>query len=142
MKSINRDEKLLQALASVKKVLSDFGVDEINNTIEMDDGAKETFDCMKVIEDHIVNYINSGLHIYEYDTLEIVVCPHCNKILSWKEIVEIVQQKNEIKMDELTEYGSAYVNDFMCPHCHNLFDLSLAVTLHSDINSKRGNNEC
>lgn len=62
---LSEEEKLVQALISIRQILNEIGLNEINNTVECKDGTKETFDCMKVIEEHIVNYFKCNLHIKE-----------------------------------------------------------------------------
>lgn len=60
---VSEEEKLVHALIRIKQILNEIGLVKINNTVECKDGSKETFDCVKVIEDHIVNYFNNNLHV-------------------------------------------------------------------------------
>lgn len=132
--NMNENEKLMRALLDVKKVLkNDFGVESIKSTVSLEDGSKEVYNSLEILEEHIVKYIDSNFQILKNDTFETVNCPHCDRVLQWKEIVEIIKEKNEIKIDELMDFSATLINDFTCPHCHNKFDLSLAITLHSEI---------
>lgn len=62
---VSEEEKLVHALINIKQILNEIGLNEINTTVECKDGSKETFDCVKVIEEHIVNYFKCNLHIKE-----------------------------------------------------------------------------
>ena len=85
-------------------------------------------ECLKKVDKKY-----KDLQMYKNDTLEYITCPHCNCEIPWREIVEIIKQTKEIKLDELMDYSSTYIKDFMCPHCNKTFNLSMAVTLHSEI---------
>lgn len=57
---MNKEEKILCALHGIKSVLNDLGLEDIKNKLELKDGSTETIDCMNVLQEFIVDYVNSN----------------------------------------------------------------------------------
>lgn len=57
---MNKEEKILCALHGIKSVLNDLGLEDIKNKLELKDGSAETIDCMNVLQEFIVDYVNSN----------------------------------------------------------------------------------
>ena len=56
---MTNEERLLHALYGIKKVLNDFGLEDIKNEVQLKDGNSETIDCISVLQEFVVNYVNS-----------------------------------------------------------------------------------
>ena len=56
---MTKEEKILCALYGIKSVLNDLGLEDIKNKLELKDGSTETIDCVNVLQEFVVNYVNS-----------------------------------------------------------------------------------
>lgn len=57
---MTKEEKILCALHGIKSVLNDLGLEDIKNKLELKDGSTETIDCVNVLQEFIVDYVNSN----------------------------------------------------------------------------------
>lgn len=57
---MTKEEKILCALYGIKSVLNDLGLEDIKNKLELKDGSTETIDCVNVLQEFIVDYVNSN----------------------------------------------------------------------------------
>lgn len=53
---MTNEERLLHALYGIKKVLNDFGLEDIKNEVQFKDGNSETIDCINVLQEFVVDY--------------------------------------------------------------------------------------
>lgn len=65
---MTNEERLLHALYGIKKVLNDFGLEDIKNEVQIKDGNSETIDCISVLQEFVVNYVNSS-QLYKFEEL-------------------------------------------------------------------------
>lgn len=66
---MNKEEKILCALHGIKSVLNDLGLEDIKNKLELKDGSTETIDCISVLQEFVVNYVNST-QPYKFEDLK------------------------------------------------------------------------
>ena len=57
---MNKEKKVILAFSSIKQILSDFGIESIKRNVELDDGTEETFECIKEVEQFVVDVINKS----------------------------------------------------------------------------------
>lgn len=66
---LTKEEKILCALHGIKSVLNDLGLEDIKNKLELKDGSTETIDCVNVLQEFIVDYVNSN-QPYKFEDLK------------------------------------------------------------------------
>lgn len=66
---MTNEERLLHALYGIKKVLNDFGLEDIKNEVQFKNGNTETIDCISVLQEFVVNYVNST-QPYKFEDLK------------------------------------------------------------------------
>lgn len=67
---LTNEERLLHALYGIKKVLNDFGLEDIKNEVQFKDGNSETIDCINVLQEFVVNYVNNT-QAYKFEDLKV-----------------------------------------------------------------------
>lgn len=77
---MTNEERLLHALYGIKKVLNDFGLEDIKNEVQFKDGNSETIDCISVLQEFVVNYVNST---------------QAHKVNEWMPVEERLPKKND-----------------------------------------------
>ena len=82
---MTNEERLLHALYGIKKVLNDLGLEDIKNKLELKDGSTETIDCVNVLQEFIVDYVNSN-QPYSFKDLKVGMWIWDNQI---KEIIQV-----------------------------------------------------
>lgn len=87
---ITNEERLLHALYGIKKVLNDFGLEDIKNELELKDGSIETIDCINVLQEFIVDYVNSK-QPYKFEDLKPNMFVFDKDFNGWGEILRIVE---------------------------------------------------
>lgn len=93
---MTNEERLLHALYGIKKVLNDFGLEDIKNEVQFKDGNSETIDCISVLQEFVVNYVNST---------------QAHKVNEW-----ILFKKREATKEEKEMYEWDYVLDCEIPN--------------------------
>ncbi|OUP77219.1 hypothetical protein B5F09_06580 [Erysipelatoclostridium sp. An173] len=99
---MTNEERLLHALYSIKKVLNDFGLEAIKNEVQFKNGNTETIDCISVLQEFVVNYVNSS-QLYKFEEL--------HKVNEW-----ILFKKREATKEEKEMYQWDYVLDCEIPN--------------------------
>lgn len=99
---LTKEEKILYALHSIKSVLNDFGLEDIKNEVQFKDGNSETIDCISVLQEFVVNYVNSS-QLYKFEEL--------HKVNEW-----ILFKKREATKEEKEMYEWDYVLDCEIPN--------------------------
>lgn len=66
---LTKEEKILYALHSIKSVLNDLGLEDIKNELRLKDGSVETLDCINVLQEFIVDYVNIN-QPYKFEDLK------------------------------------------------------------------------
>lgn len=66
---LTKEEKILYALHGIKSVLNDLGFEDIKNELRLKDGSTETIDCINVLQEFIVDYVNSN-QPYKFEDLK------------------------------------------------------------------------
>lgn len=82
---LTKEEKILCALYGIKSVLNDLGLEDIKNKLELKDGSTETIDCVNVLQEFIVDYVNSN-QPYSFKDLKVGMWIWDNQI---KEIIQV-----------------------------------------------------
>lgn len=82
---MTNEERLLHALYGIKKVLNDFGLEDIKNEVQFKDGNSETIDCINVLQEFIVDYVNSN-QPYSFKDLKVGMWIWDNQI---KEVIQV-----------------------------------------------------
>lgn len=82
---LTKEEKILCALYGIKSVLNDLGHEDIKNKLELKDGSTETIDCVNVLQEFIVDYVNSN-QPYSFKDLKVGMWIWDNQI---KEIIQV-----------------------------------------------------
>lgn len=109
---LTKEEKILCALHGIKSVLNDLGLEDIKNKLELKDGSTETIDCVNVLQEFVVNYVNStqpysfkdlkvGMWIWDNQIKEII---QVKKILTKKYCKYLYHDKN--KKVFIDEFGA------------------------------------
>ena len=93
---MTNEERLLHALYGIKKVLDNLGLEHIKNEVEFNDGSVETIDCISVLQEFVVNYVNST---------------QAHKVNEW-----ILFKKREATKEEKEMYEWDYVLDCEIPN--------------------------
>ena len=93
---MTNEERLLHALYGIKKVLDNLGLEDIKNEVEFKDGSVETIDCISVLQEFVVNYVNST---------------QAHKVNEW-----ILFKKREATKEEKEMYEWDYVLDCEIPN--------------------------
>ena len=107
---MTNEERLLHALYGIKKVLNDFGLEDIKNEVQFKDGNSETIDCINVLQEFVVNYVNST-QPYKFEDLEEGMWvwddkdKKCNKIIG-------ISENNEVAVYYITQSASRYIVKF------------------------------
>lgn len=115
---LTEEQKLIKSLSVIKHVLLvDLGVEDIKSEEEFEDGSKEMFSCIDVIEKHIVDYINSS-QPYKFEDLKEGMWvwdnkdKKCLKIISIIDDGEYLNQSTLLIVSESGEYYSWEENRF------------------------------
>lgn len=107
---MTNEERLLHALYSIKKVLNDFGLEDIKNEVQFKNGNTETIDCISVLQEFVVNYVNST-QPYKFEDLKEGMWvwddkdKKCNKIIG-------ISENNEVAVYYITQSTSRYIVKF------------------------------
>ena len=107
---MTKEEKILCALHGIKSVLNDLGLEDIKNKLELKDGSTETIDCVNVLQEFVVNYVNST-QPYKFEDLEEGMWvwddkdKKCNKIIG-------ISENNEVAVYYITQSASRYIVKF------------------------------
>lgn len=118
---MTNEERLLHALYGIKKVLNDFGLEDIKNEVQFKNGNTETIDCISVLQEFVVNYVNSTQpykfedlkpNMWVYDTkpsIEEFSFFKIEKILSEKDCGYLYQDKNKkVFIDNMTNHAREF----------------------------------
>lgn len=76
---LTKEEKILCALHGIKSVLNDLGLEDIKNELRLKDASVETIDCINVLQEFIVDYVNSK-QPYKFEELNDLMAYHDNKL--------------------------------------------------------------
>lgn len=87
---MTNEERLLHALYGIKKVLNDFGLEDIKNEVQFKNGNTETIDCISVLQEFVVNYVNST-QPYKFEDLKPHMFVFDKYFNGWGEILRIVE---------------------------------------------------
>lgn len=92
---MTKEEKILCALYGIKSVLNDLGLEDIKNKLELKDGSTETIDCVNVLQEFIVDYVNSN-QPYKFEDLKPNIWVYDNKFkeICWIEFVDRISTGN------------------------------------------------
>lgn len=107
---MTNEERLLHALYGIKKVLNDFGLEDIKNEVQFKNGNTETIDCISVLQEFVVNYVNST-QPYKFEDLKEGMWvwddkdKKCNKIIG-------ISENNEVAVYYITQSTSRYIVKF------------------------------
>lgn len=108
---MTNEERLLHALYGIKKVLNDFGLEDIKNEVQFKNGNTETIDCISVLQEFVVNYVNST-QPYKFEDLKPNMWVWDDKYKSYLKIIGF----DKIKGLDLSIYVSSgvgiYKHDF------------------------------
>lgn len=89
---MTNEERLLHALYGIKKVLNDLGLEDIKNKLELKDGSTETIDCVNVLQEFIVDYVNSN-QPYSFKDLKVGMWIWDNQIKGCIQVKKILTKK-------------------------------------------------
>lgn len=89
---MTNEERLLHALYGIKKVLNDLGLEDIKNKLELKDGSTETIDCVNVLQEFIVDYVNSN-QPYSFKDLKVGMWIWDNQIKGVIQVKKILTKK-------------------------------------------------
>lgn len=92
---MTNEERLLHALYGIKKVLNDFGLEDIKNEVQFKNGNTETIDCISVLQEFVVNYVNST-QPYKFEDLKAGMWIWDDKWEECFEICEVFPKDEEI----------------------------------------------
>lgn len=107
---MTNEERLLHALYGIKKVLNDLGLEDIKNKLELKDGNSETIDCINVLQEFVVDYVNIN-QPYKFEDLKEGMWvwddkdKKCNKIIG-------ISENNEVAVYYITQSTSRYIVKF------------------------------
>ena len=107
---MTNEERLLHALYGIKKVLNDLGLEDIKNELRLKDGSVETLDCINVLQEFIVDYVNIN-QPYKFEDLKEGMWvwddkdKKCNKIIG-------ISENNEVAVYYITQSTSRYIVKF------------------------------
>ena len=107
---LTKEEKILYALHSIKSVLNDLGLEDIKNELRLKDGSVETLDCINVLQEFIVDYVNIN-QPYKFEDLKEGMWvwddkdKKCNKIIG-------ISENNEVAVYYITQSTSRYIVKF------------------------------
>ena len=90
---MNKEEKILCALHGIKSVLNDLGLEDIKNKLELKDGSTETIDCMNVLQEFVVNYVNNT-QAYKFEDLKVGMWIYDNRIKEFSLIKKILTKED------------------------------------------------
>lgn len=90
---MTNEERLLHALYGIKKVLNDFGLEDIKNEVQFKDGNSETIDCINVLQEFIVDYVNSN-QPYSFKDLKVGMLIYDNRIKEFSLIKKILTKED------------------------------------------------
>lgn len=86
---LTKEEKILCALHGIKSVLNDLGLEDIKNKLELKDGSIETIDCINVLQEFIVDYVNSK-QPYKFEDLKPYMFVFDKHFNGWGEVLRVV----------------------------------------------------
>lgn len=89
---MTKEEKILCALHGIKSVLNDLGLEDIKNKLELKDGSTETIDCVNVLQEFIVDYVNSN-QPYSFKDLKVGMWIWDNQIKGIIQVKKILTKK-------------------------------------------------
>lgn len=89
---MTKEEKILCALHGIKSVLNDLGLEDIKNKLELKDGSTETIDCVNVLQEFIVDYVNSN-QPYSFKDLKVGMWIWDNQIKGVIQVKKILTKK-------------------------------------------------
>lgn len=89
---MTKEEKILCALYGIKSVLNDLGLEDIKNKLELKDGSTETIDCVNVLQEFIVDYVNSN-QPYSFKDLKVGMWIWDNQIKGVIQVKKILTKK-------------------------------------------------
>ena len=98
---MTNEERLLHALYGIKKVLNDFGLEDIKNEVQFKDGNSETIDCISVLQEFVVDYVNSK-QPYKFEDLKPYMFVFDKHFNGWGEVLRVVETS-------VNEYGEKIV---------------------------------
>ena len=90
---MTNEERLLHALYGIKKVLNDFGLEDIKNEVQFKDGNSETIDCINVLQEFVVNYVNNT-QAYKFEDLKVGMWIYDNRIKEFSLIKKILTKED------------------------------------------------
>lgn len=90
---MTKEEKILCALYGIKSVLNDLGLEDIKNKLELKDGSTETIDCVNVLQEFIVNYVNNT-QAYKFEDLKVGMWIYDNRIKEFSLIKKILTKED------------------------------------------------
>ena len=90
---MTKEEKILCALYGIKKVLNDFGLEDIKNEVKLKDGNSETIDCINVLQEFVVNYVNNT-QAYKFEDLKVGMWIWDNRIKEFSLIKKILTKED------------------------------------------------
>lgn len=90
---MTNEERLLLALYGIKKVLNDFGLEDIKNEVQFKDGNSETIDCINVLQEFVVNYVNNT-QAYKFEDLKVGMWIYDNRIKEFSLIKKILTKED------------------------------------------------
>lgn len=90
---MTKEEKILCALHGIKSVLNDLGLEDIKNKLELKDGSTETIDCVNVLQEFIVDYVNSN-QPYSFKDLKVGMWIWDNQIKGVIQVKKILTKKD------------------------------------------------
>ncbi|WP_346698652.1 hypothetical protein [Thomasclavelia spiroformis] len=90
---LTKEEKILYALHSIKSVLNDLGLEDIKNELRLKDGSVETLDCINVLQEFIVDYVNIN-QPYKFEDLKEGMWVWDNRIKEFSLIKKILTKED------------------------------------------------
>lgn len=87
---LSKEEKILYALHSIKSVLNDHGFEDIINELALKDGSIETIDCINVLQEFIVDYVNSN-QPYKFEDLRPYMFVFDKHFNGWGEVIRVIE---------------------------------------------------
>ena len=111
---LTKEEKILYALHGIKSVLNDLGFEDIKNELRLKDGSVETIDCINVLQEFIVDHVNSN-QPYKFENLKPNIWVYDNKFkeICWIEFVDRISTGNGLIKIIWGEYLKSHVKEHL-----------------------------
>lgn len=111
---LTKEEKILYALHGIKSVLNDLGFEDIKNELRLKDASVETIDCINVLQEFIVEYVNSN-QPYKFEDLKPNMWVYDNKFkeICWIEFVDRISTGNGLIKIIWGEYLKSHVKEHL-----------------------------